>query len=91
MSDKKKSPTSLQDGVMQGDYFTLSASKGYRGKQIREAMQVMELWDGCMTVKSEGGCMDKPYDYFEKVTDLSKMDKIHHAPYFEDNRSFHPA
>jgi hypothetical protein len=72
--------------VNQGDFFILSPSKGYSGKQIRDAMQVMELWNGCMTVKCQSGCMDKPYEHFEKVTDLSKMDNIYHAPYFEDNR-----
>jgi hypothetical protein len=74
------------NNISEGDFFILSPSKGYKGRQIREAMQVMELWPNLMTVKCEGGCMDKPYDYFEKVSDLSKMDKIHYSNYFEDNR-----
>lgn len=72
--------------VQEGDFFILSPIKGYAGKQLREAMQVMECWPSTMTVKCAGGCMDKPYDHFAKVEDLSGMDSVHRSDYFEDNR-----
>jgi hypothetical protein len=72
--------------VAEGDFFTLSPAKGYSGKQLREAMQVMECWPTVMTVKCAGGCMDKPYDHFVKVKDVSGMDSVHRSDYFEDNR-----
>lgn len=40
-----------------------------------------------MTVKCKNGCINKPYDFFEKISDLSNMDEIYDSPYFEDNRS----
>lgn len=79
--------TLLAKDVQEGDYFTLSPAKGYAGKQLREAMQVMECWPSVMTVACAGGCMDKPYDHFVKVEDLSAMDEVHHSSYFEDNRN----
>lgn len=75
------------EDVREGDFFILSKAKGYRGNQLKQAMQVMELWDNHMTVKCDKGCMHKTYECFDKVTDLSKMDKVHLSPYFEDNRS----
>lgn len=72
--------------VQESDFFTLSPAKGYAGKQLREAMQVMECWPSVMTVKCAGGCMDKRYDHFAKITDLSGMDEVHRSDYFEDNR-----
>ena len=74
------------DNIKRGDIFILSPSKGYSGKQIREGMQVMELWDGCMTVKCTNGCMDKPYEFFDRVDENMKIYKINYSEYFEDNR-----
>jgi hypothetical protein len=74
------------EDVRKGDFFTLSPAKGYTGKQLRQAMQVMECWPSTMTVKCAGGCMDKPYDYFVKVDNVTEMDDIHKSDYFEDNR-----
>lgn len=72
--------------VHEGDFFILSSLKGYRGQQLKEAMQVMECWPAVMTVKCAGGCMDKPYDHFEKVEDLSGFAVVHRSEYFEDHR-----
>lgn len=72
--------------VQEGDFFILNPSLGYRGLQLQDAMQVMECWPEVMTVKTDGGCMVKPYDHFVKVEDISDFKKIHKSPYFEDNR-----
>lgn len=73
--------------IKQGDFFTLSKTKGYSESQRKEAMQVMELYDDYMTVSCKGGCTIKPYDHFEKVDDLAGFKLISESRYFEDNRS----
>ena len=70
----------MKQNIKEGDYFVLSKDKGYSDSQRKKVMQVLELWDNCMTVICEGGCMSKPYDHFEKV-------EVVHASYFEDNRT----
>ena len=50
-------------------------------------MEVMECWDNVMSVKVERGCVTKPYDHFEIITDLSPFKIIHKSRYFEDHRS----
>lgn len=86
MNELQKTPLQKTD-VMPGDFFILSAEKGYSPSQQKKAMQVMECWDNAMTVKCKNGCMTKEYDHFEKITSLDGIDKIYTAKYFEDNRS----
>jgi len=86
-----KQPCTI-DSVMQDDLFILSSAKGFAPTQCKEAMQVMECRDKVMTVKCKGGCMTEPYDYFEKVTDLSKLRAVHKWKHgLEDRRSSHRA
>lgn len=67
--------------VKEGDYFQLA------GQQFHEeAMQVMEIGNGVMTVKCQGGCLTKKLSEFRRVKSL-KGRKVYNAPYFEDNRT----
>lgn len=72
--------------VSESDYFIVSTLQGYSKAQQKDAMQVMECWGKVMTVKCKGGCFTKPYNHFEKITDLTGKN-VYDAPYFEDNRS----
>tara|TARA_Y100000310_G_scaffold321546_1_gene379310 strand:+ start:2064 stop:2540 length:477 start_codon:yes stop_codon:yes gene_type:complete len=76
--------------IKQGMFACLSTKQGYSLGQCRKAMQIMELWNGCMTVAcGEHGCMTKPYDHFKFIEEGHEraFKTIYTTEVFEDNRT----
>lgn len=75
--------------IKKGDFFRLC--KRFSIAQRRDVMQVMEVCDTIITVKSSIGCMTDSYDSFEKVEDIQayKAKYVHRSECFEDNRTKH--
>jgi len=72
--------------ITKDTFVRLLPSRGYSKKQCSEAMQVMEVWNNCLTVKCKDGCMTKPYEHLEIISpnDYSRFKVFHIAPYFEN-------
>lgn len=75
-----------KESITQKTFLRLKPSRGYSNKQSSEAMQVMEVWDNCLTVKCKDGCMSKPYEHLEIIpeSDYFKYKVFHIAPYFKN-------
>lgn len=72
--------------IKEGDFFMLKHDKSINTKNII-AMQVMECWPDIMTVRSENGCMTRPYGDFMKIHGLLDGYKmVCESTYFEDHR-----
>ena len=74
--------------IKKGDYVIFSNKSNHSEQEKTFAFGVMELRDNTITVKAKtkNGCFTKPYEYFEKVSDLTNLTIIE-SPYFEDNRT----
>lgn len=59
--------------VKAGDIFRLSVAKGYSRRQASIGMQVMEVYDDCVTLKCRTGCVTGPAAQFDYVTDVSEL------------------
>lgn len=85
--EELKEQVLIRDSVKENDFFIMSEKKGYAPSQRKDAMQVMECNPSEMTVRCKGGCITKPYDHFELVTDLSPFKDVYTFDSFEDNRN----